>query len=113
MGACSFMEIGYGKDARTAYDDLVEQNEYEYGHDSYNGTISTTYGFRMARCELDCSSNAKWNKTREKKAYDLAYERLDNLEKRDCECIDLGVVSNRETHHNGWHKFLFYGWAAE
>ena len=111
MGACSFMVVGYGKTMREAYHNLVEEYEIEYGTNSYNGTISTTCGYRENYCHLGNGEN--WTKTKEKKAYEIADKRIDILQKRECECIDLGKVSNRITHHNGWHKFLFYGWAAE
>ena len=110
MGACSFMTIGYGKTMREAYQKLVEEYEEQYGLNPYNGTISTTCG---CKARTPFSTNGKWTKTIEKKAYDIAHKRLDVLEKRECESIDLGKVSNRITHHNGWHKYLFYGWAAE
>jgi hypothetical protein len=46
MGATSFGDtiIGRYKHAGEAYDELVEEALYEKGHDSYNGTISTTQG---------------------------------------------------------------------
>jgi hypothetical protein len=39
--------IGRFKNAREAYNKLVEQAEHEKGHDGYNGTISTSGGFKM------------------------------------------------------------------
>lgn len=42
MGACNFIEFGKGKTAREAFAALVAEAEWEYGHDPYNGTISTT-----------------------------------------------------------------------
>lgn len=117
MGACSFMEIGYGKTYKDAYNELVSQAEYEHGHNPYSGTIATTYSCKCNNSLCDAKyaklNREKNNSKLEKVAYEIAYKRLDDLEKRDCEVIDLGKVSNRVTHHNGWHKFLFYGWAAE
>lgn len=47
MGACSFQNTGRGKTMSEAYSDLCENAKDEYGHqDGYNGTISTTNGFR-------------------------------------------------------------------
>ena len=40
-------ELGRNKNAEEAYNELVEEAEYEYGHDGYNGTISTSGGFKM------------------------------------------------------------------
>ena len=47
MGAFEQTEyvIGRYKSAEEAYDELVKEAEYEYGHDGYNGTISTSGGF--------------------------------------------------------------------
>lgn len=47
MGACQFKERGTGKTAQEVYKELCEIAEEEYGHqEGYNGTISTTHGFR-------------------------------------------------------------------
>jgi len=46
MGACNFEDIGRGKSMKETYSRLCEEARDEYGHDSYNGTISTTNGFR-------------------------------------------------------------------
>ena len=112
MGARSFITIGYGKDMRQAYDDLVKESKREYGCNAYNGTISTTYDFQKLYC-TSIDENTKCTKTKEKKAYEIAREKLDIMENRECKGIDLGKVSRNITHHNGWHKFLFFGWAAE
>ena len=49
MGAFDRTDFALGrfKNAREAYNKLVEEAEYEYGHDGYNGTISTSGGFKM------------------------------------------------------------------
>ena len=44
MGANEFSTISAGKTIQRAYAAAVESAEYEYGHDPYNGTISTTSG---------------------------------------------------------------------
>ena len=111
MGACSFMKMGYGKDMESAYTSLCEESKEYYGSNPYNGTISTTYGCRKVYGVVDANTNC--NDKKEEKACGIAYTMLDNMEKRECKAIDLGKVSNRITHHNGWHKFLFFGWAAE
>ena len=41
--------IGRFKTAKEAYKKLVEDAEHEHGHDGYNGTISTSGGFKMIR----------------------------------------------------------------
>lgn len=45
MGACSFTTRASGNTMSEAYRNAVDDAETEYGHDSYNGTISTTSGF--------------------------------------------------------------------
>jgi len=47
MGAHNFHTQGYGGTASEAYRDAVDDALYEYGHDPYNGTISTTSGFTL------------------------------------------------------------------
>lgn len=104
----SFITTGYGKDLKQAYDNARKQAIEYYGENPYNGTISTTYGCSL----VNGTNNNKWTKTYEGKAYSMANDKLDSMEGRECRAIDLGKVSNRITHHNGWHKFLFFGWAA-
>ncbi len=45
MGATQFEDYGFGKDADVAFDSCVRQAHYEFGHDCYNGTISTVQGY--------------------------------------------------------------------
>ncbi len=47
MGAHDFIDSSCAEDAATAYEQARQQAQYDYGHDSYNGTISTTSGFKM------------------------------------------------------------------
>jgi len=49
MGAFDRTDFALGryKSAEEAYNKLVEEAEHEYGHDGYNGTISTSDGFKM------------------------------------------------------------------
>lgn len=110
MSAQTFITIGYGKDLNSAYENAKKLAIEEYGHNPYNGTISTTYG--CCKCYGYVDSLTPWTKTKEKKAYEYAHKLLDTMDKRECKAIDLGKVSNRITHHNGWHKFIFFGWAA-
>jgi len=49
MGACEFIQTAVGKDLQDAYRGAVERAEFECGHDSYNGTISTTHGVALVR----------------------------------------------------------------
>jgi len=49
MGAFDRTDFALGryKSAREAYNELIKEAEHEYGHDGYNGTISTSDGFKM------------------------------------------------------------------
>ena len=46
MGACEFEEYGFGKTADVAFNACVREAQYEFGHDCYNGTISTVDGYK-------------------------------------------------------------------
>jgi hypothetical protein len=45
MGAVLITDRARGTSMKEAYNNAVEQAVYEYGNDTYNGTISTTRGF--------------------------------------------------------------------
>jgi hypothetical protein len=80
MGACQFKTRSYGKTAQEAYNRACEVAEDEYGHqDGYNGTISTTDGFRD---ETELYKKSKFNDI---SAY--IRDRFENMGKRDCSAI--------------------------
>jgi hypothetical protein len=87
MGASWFEITAYGNTLREAYNNAVEDAEQESGHDSYNGTISTTHTID------DLTDQFK----RSKKSFD-EYVKMqqDKLHKRDCAgiCI-LDPISNK------------------
>jgi len=112
MGACDFsrLQLGKFKTAREAYREAVEDAEYEDGHDSYNGTISTTDGF-YTRTDNPRYGTAAFDKWEEKI--------LDKTDKRDCHCIEItGAVlkrmkdKSRYKGKKGVKAFYFFGWAA-
>lgn len=100
MGACNFIEFKVAKTAREAFDELVEESVYEYGHDPYNGTISTTSMSRRAPKAIQKT----WGPMAEKKAFEIA-EMDDWGEKWESRVIDCGRTT-------GGHMWAFYGWAA-
>ena len=53
MGAHNLSDSAVGKTMREAYDRAVSDAEHEYGHNAYNGTISTTSGFVDKTKELE------------------------------------------------------------
>jgi len=107
MGACNFQTTGMGKNAQEVFRTLVQQAEYEYGVDAYNGTISTVDGFKMTK--LPARKNLG-------KHMD---ERWDVIDKRACECIELSkyAASKWKAKYGLKGKrgkvFVFFGWAAE
>jgi len=112
MGACDFsrLQLGKFKTAREAYREAVEDAEYEDGHDSYNGTISTTDGF-YTRTDNPRYGTAAFDKWEEKK--------LSSLDKRDCVCVEItGAVLKRMKERRGMkgkkgiRAFYFFGMAA-
>jgi hypothetical protein len=46
MGATEFYDTEFGKNAEDAFRKAREEALYQYGHDPYNGTISTVAGFK-------------------------------------------------------------------
>lgn len=112
MGACDFstMQIGKFKTAREAYSQAVEDAEYEDGHSSYNGTISTTHGF-YTRTDNPRYGTAAFDKWENKM--------IDQIDKRDCYCIEItGAVLKRMKDRSrfkgkkGVKAFYFFGQAA-
>lgn len=93
MGACQFKERATGKTAQEAYKKLCEMAEEECGHqEGYNGTISTTSGFRD---ETELYNKSKFNDV---SAY--IYNRFDShtMNKRDCSaiCVRQPVSNNNK-----------------
>lgn len=91
MGACTFRTTQTGKSMKDAYDTACEYASEEYGHqEGYNGTISTTHGFR------DMTSEFKRSK---KQLIDFISEAYDKLSKRDCWgiCVEEPVQNKNKT----------------
>jgi len=71
--------------AREAYQSLREEEQYEHGHDPYNGTITT------------CSLEGKISEPKDDDAYE---EALDKVDKREC------------VYYETDKQYVFIGWAA-
>ena len=94
MGATQFKERSTGKTAEEAYRRACEEAEEEYGHqEGYNGTISTTHGFRD---ETEAYKKSKFNDV---SAY--IRDRFDShaMNKRDCSaiCVVPPVANKNKT----------------
>ena len=87
MGAIFFKDAIFAENPQKAYDILTEDAIDQYGRDSYNGTISTCIGYSCSQLNFD-----KYSKSNENKAEKYINKRMDDMGKRDCEYIDLGVV---------------------
>ena len=99
MGACNFIEFGEGRTAREAFDALVREAEWEYGHDPYNGTISTT---RLMRGNVKVAD--EWSEDVRELAI-IEADANDWGEKWESRAIDCGECGDG-------HRWAFYGWAA-
>jgi len=80
MGACQFKARYGGKTAEEAYQRACEEGEQEYGHqEGYNGTISTTHGFR--------DETEAYNKSKFDDVSAYIRNRFDSMNKCDCSAI--------------------------
>lgn len=95
MGASSFIDSAIGETASQAYNAAVEQAQFEFGHNTYNGTISTTGGYKMVPME-EGETLEEW----EHRVLDMP----DIRKWEDCACTKS---STRPDH------WIFAGWAAE
>lgn len=100
MGACNFIEFGQGRTAEEAFDELVRQAEWEYGHDPYNGTISTTSLSRRKPKVI----RKRFTEKAKQEAVEIA-ERDGWGEKWESRAIDCGAKG-------GQHVWAFYGFAS-
>lgn len=93
-GSESFINTAYGDSAKECFTELVKQARYNYGHDPYNGTISTQQGFSVSTAEFNSKQAAET----------YAENNIDNVEKYYCKAVKF--TENNKT------GFVFYGWAA-
>ena len=98
MGACQFKVRSTGKTADEAYKYACDEAEQEYGHqEGYNGTISTTNGFRD---ETEAYGKSKFD---DKYAY--IRNRFDSMNKYDCSaiCVCKPVANKNKTQSQVEH----------
>lgn len=101
MGATNFIMFGRGKTKEEAFKALVQEAEWEYGHDPYNGTISTT---SLSRRPVKVIRK-RYTKKAEQEAISVA-EADDWGEKWESRVIDCGACGD------GNYMYAFYGWAS-
>lgn len=87
MGASNFYYIAEGTDYRQVFRELVDEASFMYGHEDYNGTISTTDLSRRTPHKIA----DRYTATAEKKA--LAYcEKVGWGKKWESRVLDLGIT---------------------
>ena len=94
MGATQFKTRSTGKTADEAYRRACEIAEDEYGHqEGYNGTISTTHGFR------DETEAYKKSKFSDVNVYIYSRFESHSMNKRDCSaiCVRQPIVNKNKT----------------
>jgi len=89
MGACSFQTSSYGKTINEAYRNACDEAREEYGNDPYNGTISTTHGFRDVTADFKRSGLS---------LNEYIVKHIGNLNKRDVWgiCVKEPVVNKNK-----------------
>ena len=100
MGAQAFVNEAKAKTPRDAFAELVAEAVYDFGHDGYNGTISTC---EIGSCRKKFDSPTEENRTA---AYEFI-ESEDYGEKWQADWIELG-----KDEKTGLNVYMFYGWAA-
>lgn len=85
MGSTNFFQSITARSASEGFDYLVEEAEHEYGHDCYNGTISTC---SLGRCRKQFD---KLTKTSLKETEKLVDKHLSDTSKGSADYINCGL----------------------
>ena len=109
MGACDFGNtIVIKGNANDAYREAcAEMRDYNGHQDGYSGDIQTTSGFSMYKGEHPPYGTKEY--------YDWEDERVEEVGKRECECIEIkgaALDKIRERRGNDVRGFRFYGLGA-
>ena len=115
MGAHDFSTTKIAKTSREAYNEAVKGALYEYGHDGYNGTISTTEGYYFF------DEHPRWG-TKKFDDWENKILSRDNgpVQKwRACGCVEIKGKAAKEIKEvnglkgkRGLKVWYFFGWAA-
>jgi len=102
--------IGRYKSAEEAYNELVEEAEYEYGHDGYNGTISTSDGFFIRKEHPRYGTKKFWK---------FVDDTMDGTKFSRWNCIEFKGATLKKAKEESGYKgkknikaFFFWGLAA-
>lgn len=100
MGAHNFEHWQRGRTAQAAFDQACSDANYEYGHNPYNGTISTNDSFKMVPI-AEGEDIYKWMQ----RIWDD-----DSISKwGPCACTE---DPDDPPDENGIRGYVFAGWAA-
>jgi hypothetical protein len=102
MGACTFVTEEAGKDLQQAYRRAQEQARFMYGHDPYNGTISTCDLIGEGDFDGEAFTQEDGRTRRTPELQEFLNAAFDRIDKRECEGLRIAAG-----------RYLFYGWAAE
>ena len=98
MGGAWFAEASTGKTAREAFDNAVEEAQYEHGHGGYTGTIAEKTRFVMVGTVATL-----------KEAYELADKLCDDDDARVSDKWGPAGCIAVTSFPNTW---VFCGWAS-
>jgi hypothetical protein len=105
MGAHNFYTVSHGSTINEAYRSAVDTAHYEYGHDAYNGTISTTSGVVDKTSEFKRMLNENQVDIDDKEGVENVLNMMDDLAVDNTDkwgsCWGWNVVDN-EYHFAGW-----------
>ena len=115
MGACTFLDLSYGKTAKDAFVRIRDAARWENGYGGYSGTIAEKNEFINIRFESGSDP------------YQLAREMIDSMDPRindkwgPCGCMDVSgtTYAHQYKEHTGLPSddstsvYLFFGWASE
>ena len=102
MGANTFVNSTSAKDAKTAFDSLVRQAQYEDGHGGYTGTIAEKRSFTMIPLPAGKEIKSYINELI------AAGDRRIDDKWGPAGCIDAGP----DPKTPGNRIFVFFGWAS-
>ena len=111
MGAhdLSVIMVGRYRDSNQAYAAAVSEAQYDYGHDGYNGTISTSTGFRLL-------NSPRYGTKKFWKFYD---DKLTGTKWGAWNCVEIkGKIFKKLKEENGYKgkkgikAYYFWGLAA-
>jgi hypothetical protein len=105
MGACTFIDVARGKNAKDAFRGLVDHARYMNGHGGYTGTVA----------EKDSYVTIHPKRTIETRddAIDYADQLIDEDDYRISDKWGpAGCIEVPDSEKDGIKEFIFFGWAS-